>query len=327
MKKVLTFALVLLISLSSVSFAQSSADYTQGLDSYRKGDWTSAMFFLRKASVSKNAPGDEVLYMLIMSEMYAGEYSSAKADCDSFFEKYSSSRYESYIRYQNGRALHFLNQNENSILVLSDFCHQNPGHDLYASALYWIAECFYAEYNFETARGLYERIVSDYPDDSKYSDAQYRIEMIEQRNREEKLLYLLKVTGEETLAAREDYERKIKLYQAEDKMGLRKQVVDGQRRIEELERQLEAEKIRNSELEENLSLAMKNVSAGTTAVVSEPEEVDIVIPEEKSTEVKVEIPVPVKPEPKKVLTDPEVEALKRKARALEYILIDTPEEK
>jgi len=318
MKKIFTLAVIFMVLLCSSVTAQSSSDYSQGLEAYRKNDWTSAMFFLRKASAAKNSSGDEVLYMLIMSEMYAGEYSSAKADCDKFFSQYPSSRYESYIRYQDGRALHFLNQNENSILVLSDFCHQNPGHDLYASALYWIAECFYAEYNFDTARGLYERIVSDYPDDAKYADARYRIEMIEQRYREEKLLYLLKVTGEETLAAREDYERKIKLYQAEDKMGLKKQVVDGQRRIEELERMLEAEKSRNTELQQNLELAQQNANAASMNV-PEQEEVEVVLPESPA--------VKPAPAPAKVLTDPEVEALKRKARQLEFILSELPEGK
>ncbi len=321
--KILALAAVFFLALTSVSGSESQ-DYVRGLECYRKADWTSAMFYLRKASEqSKKAPnGDEVLYMLIMSEMYAGEYKSAKADCDRFAAKYPDSRYSSYISYQNGRVLHFLRQNENAVLVLSDFCHQNPEHDLYASALYWIAESFYAEYNFDAARGLYERIVTDFPGDSKIADARYRIEMIEQRNREEKLLYLLKVTGEETLAAREDYERQIRLYQAEDKLGLRKQLVDAQKRVEELKSQLEAEKMYTAQLEE----AAIQREAMLKSVPVEP--VDVIVPEEpkKTESVSVQEKESSSEKTETVKTvekDPEVEALKKRARQLQFILDDS----
>lgn len=295
MKKLL-FALVLSAFLSFMCAGQSSSynspELMRGFDAYRRADWTNAMFFLRKACADRKTASDELLYMLIMSEMYAGEYSAAKADCDVFFMRYPDSRYNSYIHYQDGRALHFLNQNENSVLVLSDFCHQNPDHDLYASALYWIAECFYDEYNFDSARGLYERIVNDYPNDAKVVDAQYRIEMIDQRAREEKLLYLLKVTGEETLAAREDYERQLRLYQAEDKLGLKKQLLDAQRRVSELENQLAAEK--------NYSASVQKQSGSRGQYMEQPIVVTQYMGDGQS--------------------ENEVEALKRKARQLQYIL-------
>lgn len=329
--KIIAFAALFFLTASCVfSKGSESPDYVRGLECYRKTDWTSAMFYLRKASEqSKKAPnGDEVLYMLIMSEMYAGEYKSAKADCEKFNAEYPESRYGSYISYQNGRALHFLKQNQNAVMVLSDFCHQNPDHELYASALYWIAESFYAEYNFDAARGLYERIVTDFPNDGKIADARYRIEMIEQRSREEKLLYLLKVTGEETLAAREDYERQIRLYQAEDKLGLRKQLVDAQRRVDELKSQLEAEKMYSAQLEE----AAVQREAMAKSVPVEP--VDVIVPEEpaKTETVRVQEPagetvpsetVKENVTVKTVEKDPEVEALKKRARQLQFILDDT----
>ena len=282
----------LCINLTAQGASYNSPELMRGFEAYRKADWTNAMFFLRKACADPKNSSDELLYMLIMSEMYAGEYPAAKADCDTFFMKYPESRYTSYIHYQDGRALHFLNQNENSVLVLSDFCHQNPDHDLYPSALYWIAECFYDEYNFDSARGLYERIVNDYPNDAKVVDAQYRIEMIDQRGREEKLLYLLKVTGEETLAAREDYERQLRLYQAEDKLGLKKQLVDAQKRVAELEAQLDAEK--------TYSANVQRKSSSRSYYADQP----IIVP----------------PEGSDGQSESELEALKRKARQLQFIL-------
>lgn len=244
MKKIISFVFISILSCAFV-FSNNDDFLLDGYESYRKNDWSSAMFFFRKQGI--NNIQEEPMYMLIMSEIYGGDYKSALSDSEFFLNKYPDSRYVPYIQYQKGRCLHFLSRNEDCILVLSDFCHQNPDSEMYAAALYWIAEAFYSEYNFDSALALYERIVVDFSNDEKAFDARYRIEMIEQRQREEKLLYLLKVTGEENLAVREDYERQLRLYKAEDKMGLKKQLNEAQLRIQSLEKLLSEERY-NSEL-------------------------------------------------------------------------------
>lgn len=268
-------------SVRSDASSSSDASLLQGYESYRNADWTSALFFLRKAVAVPANSTDETWYMLIMSEMYAGEYKTAEADCESFGTSFAGSRYAPFIQYQKGRALHYIGENEQSVLVLSDFCHQNPDNELYASALYWIAESFYAGYNFDSARALYERIVADFPADAKAPDAQYRIETIDQRGREEKLLYLLKVTGEEYLAAKEEYERQLKMYKTEDMIGVRKQLADAQARITDLQNQL----------------AQARGTQNTAVVTAAP------------------------------ASDPEVEALKQKAKVLQTVLDEKTEEK
>lgn len=244
MKKIISFVFISILSCAFV-FSNNDEFLLDGYEAYRKNDWSSAMFFFRKQGI--NNIQEEPMYMLIMSEIYGGDYKSALSDSEFFLNKYPDSRYVPYIQYQKGRCLHFLSRNEDCILVLSDFCHQNPDSEMYAAALYWIAEAFYSEYNFDSALALYERIVVDFSNDEKAFDARYRIEMIEQRQREEKLLYLLKVTGEENLAVREDYERQLRLYKAEDKMGLKKQLNEAQLRIQSLEKLLSEERY-NSEL-------------------------------------------------------------------------------
>ncbi|MBP3607168.1 MAG: tetratricopeptide repeat protein [Treponema sp.] len=244
MKKIISFVFISILSCAFV-FSNNDDFLLDGYEAYRKNDWSSAMFFFRKQGI--NNIQEEPMYMLIMSEIYGGDYKSALSDSEFFLNKYPDSRYVPYIQYQKGRCLHFLSRNEDCILVLSDFCHQNPDSEMYAAALYWIAEAFYSEYNFDSALALYERIVVDFSNDEKAFDARYRIEMIEQRQREEKLLYLLKVTGEENLAVREDYERQLRLYKAEDKMGLKKQLNEAQLRIQSLEKLLSEERY-NSEL-------------------------------------------------------------------------------
>ena len=129
----------------------------------------------------------------------------------------------------------YVGQNDNAVLELSDFCHENPESPVYSSALFWIAECFYEDYSFETAKTLYERVVSEFPESSKVEDSLFKISLINQREREEKLLYLLKLTGEEYLSARETYEKQLRIYQTEDAKELRKQLAQARERILELE--------------------------------------------------------------------------------------------
>ena len=281
-----------------------------GYEAYRNEDWTSAMFFFRKAVSVSGSVTDETWFMLIMSEVYAGEFKSALGDCDVFLHKYPYSMYLPHILYQKGRCQHFLHQNEAAVLTLSDFCHQYPDHALYASALYWIAESFYAEYNYNSARGLYERIVMDYPHDAKVSAAQYRIDAIDQKSREEKLLYLLKVTGEENLAAREEYERQIKLFEAEDKLGLHQQLDDARKRIQMLEIELEARK-KAPETASTGGVLDFNTGDGKTDANADY----------KGTGSYYSTPYAPRVQARGD-GDPEVEALKRKARQLQYMMIE-----
>ena len=69
-----------------------------------------------------------------------------------------------------------------------------------------------------------------------------------QRGREEKLLYLLKQTGEEYLAAKEEYERQLRLYNSESLSSTRQKLNAAQAKNEELERQVAALELQIEEL-------------------------------------------------------------------------------
>ncbi len=207
-----------------------------GYEAFRGRDWNNASLFFRQAvNQDRRSNTDEVWCVLIMSEMYAQNYAEAVNDCASFASQFPASALGPYIEYQKGRALHSLGRNEAAVLVLSDFCHQNPSSPMYASALYWLGECFYADYNYEAARQLYEKVVVSYPEDARAPDAQFKLDAIAQSDREQKLLFLLRMTGEEYLSSRENYERQLKQYQTEDIVELRKQLSEANERIAELE--------------------------------------------------------------------------------------------
>ncbi|MCI7036667.1 MAG: tetratricopeptide repeat protein [Spirochaetia bacterium] len=230
----LPFLLALLLTSVHAQNIQNDS-LLDGYLSYQKGDWTNAAFFLRKAATDPSVSNDSVWYMIIMSEMNMEKFSNALSDCNYFMQTFNDSSLLPNVKYQRGRILHYVGQNDNAVLELSDFCHENPESPVYSSALFWIAECFYEDYSFETAKTLYERVVSEFPESSKVEDSLFKISLINQREREEKLLYLLKLTGEEYLSARETYEKQLRIYQTEDAKELRKQLAQARERILELE--------------------------------------------------------------------------------------------
>lgn len=230
----LPFLLALLLTSVHAQNIQNDS-LLDGYLSYQKGDWTNAAFFLRKAATDPSVSNDSVWYMIIMSEMNMEKFSNALSDCNYFMQTFNDSSLLPNVKYQRGRILHYVGQNDNAVLELSDFCHENPESPVYSSALFWIAECFYEDYSFETAKTLYERVVSEFPESSKVEDSLFKISLINQREREEKLLYLLKLTGEEYLSARENYEKQLRIYQTEDAKELRKQLAQARERILELE--------------------------------------------------------------------------------------------
>ena len=273
MVKAKAFVCSLILGFSAFTgLGAQNRSLEQGYEAFRSRDWSSAALFFRQAVRQESVATDEVYSILIMSEMYAQDYTQAVNDCAAFATLFPNSQLSSYIDYQKGRALHCLGRNEAAVLVLSDFCHNNPTSPMYASALYWLGECFYDDYNFETARQLYQKVVTSYPDDARAQDAQFKLDAIAQNDREQKLLFLLRMTGEEYLSSRENYERQLKQYQTEDIVELRKQLSQANQRISELETRasetLTAAKSAQSQIER---INREGASSGDNANVSEEE--------------------------------------------------------
>lgn len=237
------------VNVNVLSSREASSTYADALKAYSRSDWKTSIFLFKKLHTNQADITPESLYMQIMAQTYDGQYKQAVNDCDLFLKEFPNNQYAQLVMYQKGKNLYHIEDYEKSILTLSDFCHSNPKHKLYSSALFWIAESFYATYNFDSAKSLYERIVVEFPDDSKTRDAQFRLDVIAQRSREEKLLYLLKQTGEDYLSSKESYEKTLKQYQIESSVGVNSQLRELRQQNENLDNELANEKKRTAELE------------------------------------------------------------------------------
>lgn len=226
--------------LFGVVYAASSSLYSfqEGCAAYAMGDWYSAVILLKKATSYKENQTADAYYMLITSEIYSEDYFGALDDCDFFLDNFSSSILKPKVCYLKGRIFYNLGEYEKSILLLSDFCHEYENDSLYSQALFYIGESLYSAYKYDEAKNIYESIISNYPESSKVSAAQYRLDSILQRSREEKLLYLLKQTGEEYLSAKEEYEKQLKMYNSDSVNSTRRKLSEAQKKNQELEQKI-----------------------------------------------------------------------------------------
>ncbi|SFI93206.1 Tetratricopeptide repeat-containing protein [Treponema bryantii] len=274
--KKFTAAAVICASVFMYAAASESASsaFVEACKSYSRGEWADAKFQLKKAVSYKENLNPDTYFMLIMAEVYDGDNKSALDDCNFYLENFSDSMYYSRVYYQKGKLLYSLGEYEKSIVVLSDFCHRYEKDELYSYALFYIGESLFAGYKYDEAGSVYERIVTEFPESPKTPAAQYRLETILQRGREEKLLYLLKQTGEEYLSAKEEYERQLRLYNSEAMDSTRQKLTAAQARNETLEKQV-------AELELQIA-ALKNNQAEADRIIAELKEAgekDIPAPE------------------------------------------------
>lgn len=239
MKKIIAVLAIICTFVFSVFSSESATmAFVEGCKAYSVGDWTSAKIMLKKAVTYPEYVNADTYYMLISAQINAGDNKGALEDCNFYLENFPHSLYFSRVSYNKGKILYNLGEYEKAIIALSDFCHQNEKSDLYPYALFYIGESLYEGYRYDDAVAIYDRVVTEFPDFEKAAAASYRMETISQRSREEKLLYLLKQTGEEYLAAKEDYEKQLKQYNSESVALTRQKLQETQIRNEELERQI-----------------------------------------------------------------------------------------
>lgn len=255
MKKMLCVAVL----LASGIFLFAQDQLSAGLDAYARSDWSTAILSFRKACAVPGA-GAEPWYWLIMSELSQESHATALTDMDRFIATFPSDGRVADIYYQKGRILYIQGKYEESIGTLHDFIKAWPDHAMIPSAYYWIGECLFSVGRFAEAENIFSLVSEKYPDSVKREASVYRLALMNQTDKQEELLKLLKMSHEESLRVIEDYQRREKTYeQAITAYQKRISEMIKDTRLGELEKQLGDEKVRNSELLDRIStLEMQN---------------------------------------------------------------------
>ena len=287
-------------------------DLVYGLEAYKNKDWSNALFFLRKASGLSETSSEEIWLLMILTEMNVNDYDAVLRDADLFMRRFPSSPYIPNIEYQRSLARFGLEMYDEAAKGFSAFCENYPSHVLIPSALFWAGESLYRQYEYASAMPLYTRVVTEYEGSDKYAESLYRIELLKQREREEKLLYLLRVTVEEAAAAREEYERQIKKAESEENIILKRRVRALEEQLTALQTTYAEEKTQKEELNAKI-LELSSANEQLSAEISDSQKAAAELAAKKKAELlrqKTQVP----------LSAEELAELKRKAAELEKLL-------
>lgn len=287
-------------------------DLVYGLEAYKNKDWSNALFFLRKAAGLSETSSEEVWLLMILTEMNVNDYYAVLRDAEVFMRRFPSSSYIPNIEYQRSLARFGLELYDEAAKGFSAFSENYPSHVLTSSALFWEGESLYRQYEYASAMSLYTRVVSEYEGCDKYAESLYRIELLKQREREEKLLYLLRVTGEEAAAAREEYERQIKKAESEETISLKRRVRGLEEQLAALQTAYEAEKLQKEELNKKI-LELTSVNKELSTEISDAQKAAAESAAKKRAELNRQKTL-------SPISADELAELKRKAAELEKLL-------
>lgn len=266
----LNFFLIFSCFSLNANVNQSSAlsAFVEGCTAFSDGEWDTAVIALRRAISYKENQTPETYYMLSSAENSFGDYESSLETCEFYLKEFPDSFYEKNVEFLKGKVLFNLGEYEKSYNHLQEFSEKYSDDLLYPSALFYIAESCYASYEYDKAEDIYKKIINEYPDCEKASAASYRLESIGQRTREEKLLYLLKQTGEEYLSAKEEYERQLRLSNSDSVSSTREKLNEALQKNRELEEQIR-------ELENQLSNSNLNQTENSNESQNQSEKSEI----------------------------------------------------
>ena len=255
MKKNIVFLLFVFFIFSGLLYGQDSLN--RGLEAYSRGDWAGAVVSFKRAASENGAASGDAGYWLVMAETAMGDYKSALRDADSFLENYPQDKRYGDMLYQKGRILHLSGKYDDSIVVLGTFANSYPGNEYVSSAVYWIGENLYLLGRFDEAEKMYRKVLAEYPLSVKKEASSYKIQLIEQKEREEELLEILRWSHEESLKVIEEYSRRERNY--EQALNAYQKKVSGT--IQEMDASSEAELLAEQKKNAQLSDRIETLTA------------------------------------------------------------------
>jgi TolA-binding protein len=215
-------ALLLLAVVQVFGFAQAAksgeigADMKKGLDLFRKSQFSEALSVFQNILLNPSlaAKQDDIQYWIALSYMGIKDYDNAERSVSQYLSSHGPAA-PSYADalYQQARIYFLQGRFESAISVFNSFLSAYPNHDFYPSALFWSGECMYQLGHFEEAAKVFTALTQSYPGGVKTEAANYRLELIKLKYREEELLRLLKWSHEDSLKMVEEYKKREKTYE------------------------------------------------------------------------------------------------------------------
>ncbi|MFP4378526.1 MAG: tetratricopeptide repeat protein [Spirochaetales bacterium] len=199
---------VILFLVAPVGFGQTRPavppELANGLSAFENGDLERAVTLFDEAIAAPGSAYDgHALYWKGRTYLALGRLQDAANTFDEFVNTYSEHPYLEESQYQRARVFYLDNQYEAAIQSLARFLERYPESEFSANALFWTAESLLALGRLDEAERLFREVTVSYPTSFRFEAAQYRLEILELKRRENELLTLLQWSHEEYLQALE----------------------------------------------------------------------------------------------------------------------------
>lgn len=131
--------------------------------------------------VSPQAADEGSLYQKALSKANQGEYLSAVADFQTFLKKYPKSTFAPNAKYWIGECYFSMKDFKRSIKEFQLFIEANPRNEKVPAAVLKQGSSFYELGMLDDAKVFFEKVVKDYPRTSEASQAQAKLDRINQK--------------------------------------------------------------------------------------------------------------------------------------------------
>ncbi len=211
------FVPILFLVFCAVMQAQSGGGerLDQGLSLFERSDFAGSLSVFQGLLLDAKAKAHHpaAAYWSALAFVGLKDYQNADRQIGLFLAKYQGDPLYADALYQQGRIAYLAKDNERALRTFQTFLESFPDSDLYASALFWSGECLFQLGRLEQAERVFQAIVKGYPEGVKTEAANYRLNLIDLKYREDELLMLLKWSHEESLRIVEEYQRREKAYE------------------------------------------------------------------------------------------------------------------
>ena len=216
-KTLLPFVLILVVAAALLP-AETSAptsDMREGIELFRNGSFEKAIPFFTNVLLDPTAETQQPEAYLLLAKSYValGKLKDAERNLEFYLAQYPSSAGYPEALYQKGRLLFLQEDFESVIQLFQSFLETYPESSFVPNAWFWVGESLYSLGKLDEAKVVYQKITRDYPTSFKVEAAQYRISLIELRQKEVELSRLLKWSHEEFMKSIEEYQRRERMYQ------------------------------------------------------------------------------------------------------------------
>ncbi len=213
MRKKYFFIFIYLIC--TLFFTSANQDLLDGIEFYQNEMFNDAISSFHNIVLdpnNSNIHGD-AYFWIAKSYFILNRLDDTERNLEHFLINYEDHIFYEQAFYLKGRLLFKQNEYDNAILVFRNYIDLYPGSSYISHCYFWIGESLFLLGNIETAKEIFQIVVQDYPNSVKYEASNYRLSLIDIKQRENELLLLLKISHEESLETLEEYQRLIQTYE------------------------------------------------------------------------------------------------------------------